>query len=181
LTAFVALLRAVNVGGTGKLAMNDLRALCEAAGLCNARTFIASGNVVFESDADEPAVKSMLERALEEHAGKPMGAMVRTGPELTAILAANPFPKAPPNRALVVFLDAPPPADALAAVTGQSREEIALGAREIYVHYADGVADSKLKIPAARAGTARNLNTVAKLAEMAGVRTEGTHATRSSR
>ena len=44
---------------------------------------------------------------------------------------------------------------------------IALGLREIYVHYGDGMADSTLRIPAAKAGTARNMNTVAKLAEMA--------------
>ena len=71
------------------------------------------------------------------------------------------------NRAVAIFLDEPPPADALAAIRHRKEEDIVLGTREIYVHYGDGMADSKLVIPAARAGTARNLNTIAKLVEMA--------------
>ena len=50
---------------------------------------------------------------------------------------------------------------------GQSLEKMVLGEREIFVHYGDGMGRSKLRIPAARAGTARNMNTVAKLAELA--------------
>ncbi|HEY0489493.1 MAG TPA: DUF1697 domain-containing protein, partial [Telluria sp.] len=49
MTTFIALLRAVNVGGTGKLPMTELKAMCEAAGFTNVRTYIASGNVVFDS------------------------------------------------------------------------------------------------------------------------------------
>jgi uncharacterized protein (DUF1697 family) len=79
----------------------------------------------------------------------------------------NPFPKAPGNRTVAIFLDAPPPRDALAAVKGRKNEEIGLGAREIYVHYGDGMAKTKLVVPAARAGTARNMNTIATLAKMA--------------
>jgi len=164
---FVGLLRAVNVGGTGKLPMAELRALCEAAGFANPRTYIASGNVLFEAQAPEAAVKVALERALEAYAGKPVGVMVRTGSEMKGIVAANPFPAAPANRVVAIFLDDSPPANALAGVTGRQEEEIALGAREIYVHYGSGMAQSKLKIPAARRGTARNMNTVAKLAACA--------------
>ena len=170
MTTYVALLRAVNVGGTGKLPMVTLRSLCSAAGFRGVRTHIASGNVVFESPDNEAVVKARIERALSDHAGRPVGVMVRTVPQLSVILAANPFPAAPPNRCLVIFLDAPPTADSLAGVRGQNAEEIALGAREIYVHYVDGIGDSKLRIPAAQAGTARNINTVAKLAEMATAR-----------
>jgi uncharacterized protein (DUF1697 family) len=166
MTVYVALLRAVNVGGTGKLSMSALRALCEEAGFRNVQTYIASGNVVLVSDLTEPDVKSRLEASLEAYAGKPVGVLVRTGPELAAILAANPFPDARPNHTLVIFLDAPPPPDCLATVRGRNAEEITIGRREIYVHYTDGVADSRLKIPAAALGTARNLNTVAKLAEL---------------
>ena len=79
----------------------------------------------------------------------------------------NPFPKAPGNRTVAIFLDAPPPTDALAAVRGRKDEEIGLGAREIYVHYGEGMAQSKLVVPAAKAGTARNMNTIATLAKMA--------------
>jgi uncharacterized protein (DUF1697 family) len=165
MTAFVALLRAVNVGGTGKLPMSELRAMCGRLGFSNARIFIASGNVVFESGDHEASVKAALERALEAYAGKPVGVMVRTGPEMAAVLAANPFASAAANRTVAIFLDRPPPGDALAAVVGRDDEEIALGVREIYVHYPGGQGRSKLKIPAAKAGTARNMNTVATLAE----------------
>ena len=165
MTTYAALLRAVNVGGTGKLPMSELRAMCASVGFSNARTYIASGNVVFESKLSESSVKAKLERCLETYAGKPVGILVRTGAELAAVLANNPFSSAAPNRTVAIFLDAPPPADVLDNVSGQQTEEIALGTREIYVHYKDGIARSKLKIPAAGTGTARNMNTVAKLAE----------------
>lgn len=163
----IALLRAVNVGGTGKLPMSDLKTLCEKAGFRDVRTYIASGNVVFESDRSEAQVKATLAAALKKYAGKPVGVLVRGAAEMAEILAANPFPKAAPNRTVVIFLDQPPPDDALDAVVGRNGEEIRLGKREIYVHYGDGMADSKLKIRAAEAGTARNMNTVAKLVAMA--------------
>jgi uncharacterized protein (DUF1697 family) len=166
-TAYVALLRAVNVGGTGKLPMSELKAMAEAAGFARARTYIASVNLVFASDKDEAAVKTALERALEGYAGKPVGVMVRTAAEMARVLADNPFPDAAPNRTVAIFLDAPPPEGFLAGVSGQTDETIAPGRREIYVHYPQGQGDSKLKIAAAAAGTARNLNTVAKLAEWA--------------
>ncbi|MDI1264860.1 MAG: hypothetical protein PS018_16530, partial [bacterium] len=79
----------------------------------------------------------------------------------------NPCPKAAPNRTVAVVLDKPPPADALAAVKGRKDEEIELGRREIYIHYSDGMGQSKLVVPSAKAGTARNMNTIATLAKMA--------------
>jgi uncharacterized protein (DUF1697 family) len=93
--------------------------------------------------------------------------MVRTAQEMAQVLAANPFPDAPRNAVLAVFLDAPAPADAAGQAKGRNDEEIALGAREIYVWYPSHMGQSKLRIPAAAAGTGRNINTVAKLAEMA--------------
>jgi len=167
MTPYVALLRAVNVGGTGKLAMADLKKLCHGAGFGQVQTYIASGNVVFESERDSPAVKAALEAHLFAFAGKPIGVLVRTGTEMAAVLKANPFPDAAPNRTVTIFLDESPPADALDHATGVNGEEMRLGTREIYVHYRSGMANSKLRIPAASKGTARNLNTVAKLAQMA--------------
>ena len=167
MTKFVALLRAVNVGGTGKLPMTELKAMCEAAGFEGVRTYIASGNVVFSSAATETQVKAKLEAALLAYAGKPVAVAVRTGAEMAAVLKANPFSRAAPNRTVAIFLDAAPSADALDLVTGRKDEETALGRREIYVHYGEGMGQSKLKIPAAKTGTARNMNTVAKLAEWA--------------
>ncbi len=167
MAAFIALLRAVNVGGTGKLPMTELKAMCEALGFADVKTYIASGNVVFSSRKSESAVKKALEAALESYAGKPVGVMVRTSAEMQAVLAENPFPKAAPNRTVAVFLDSPPPADTLKAAKNRKDEEIKLGRREIYIHYGDGMGQSKLVLPAAKTGTARNINTVATLAKMA--------------
>jgi uncharacterized protein (DUF1697 family) len=167
MTAFVVLLRAVNVGGTGKLPMRDLVALCEASGFTQVKTYIASGNAVFASKKSEAQIKAKLERALLSYAGKPVGVLVRTAAEMADVIAHNPFPEAAPNRAIAIFLDQPPPDDTLATLSGQKDEAVRLGVREIYVHYGDGMGTSKLKIPAAKAGTSRNMNTIAKLAEMA--------------
>jgi len=165
--AYIALLRAVNVGGTGKLPMAELTAMCEAAKFNAVRTYIASGNVVFESRLSENAVKHQLERRLLAYAGKPVSVMVRTAKEMAEVLARNPFPHAPANRTMAIFLDAAPPADALESISGRVDEDVALGQREIYVLYGANMGRSKLKIPAAKNGTARNMNTVAKLAAMA--------------
>lgn len=165
---YVALLRAVNVGGTGKLPMSELRAMCVAEGFEAVQTYIASGNVVFASDLSESKVKAALERRLADYAGKPVGVIVRTAKEMASVLKANPFPDAPPNWTVAIFLDNAPPADALDGMRGQAEdEEVRLGKREIYVAYGSGMARSKLRIPAATNGTARNINTIAKLAEMA--------------
>ena len=165
--AFIALLRAVNVMGTGKLPMTELKALCEKAGFRSVRTYIASGNVVFQSSKSETKVKTVLEAAITAYTGKPACVLIRTAAEMAAVHAANPFPKMPNHHTLAIFLDAPLPTDALDAVSGKVNELVSLGQREIYVYYADGVGESKLKIPAAKNGTARNMNTVAKLAEIA--------------
>ena len=164
--AYVALLRAVNVGGTGKLLMSDLIEMCEKLGFTKVKTYIASGNVLFETRKSEAAVKTALEAALHQYAGKPVGVAVRTPAELQKVADANPFPKKPSRWTVAIFLDEAPPADTLKTIRGADGEEVRLGAREIYVHYGAGMARSKLKIPAATAGTARNMNTVAKLAAL---------------
>jgi uncharacterized protein (DUF1697 family) len=167
MAAFIALLRAVNVGGTGKLPMSELKAMCEELGFSAVRTYIASGNVVFTTRKTEAAIKAALEKRLKAYAGKPVGVVVRPAQEMAEVAANNPFPKMAPNRTMALFLDHAPPADTLSTVRGQKDEEIALGRREIYIHYGDGMAKSKLVIPAAKSGTARNMNTVAVLAKMA--------------
>lgn len=166
---YVALLRAVNVGGLA-LPMADLRALCLEAGFARVETYIASGNVIFDSKSGASQVKAALEARLRAHVGKPVGVMVRTGQQIASVLAANPYPDAEPRLTYAIFLDRPPPRDALEQVTGRADEEMQLGDREIYVHYPSGMGRSKLSIAAARLGTARNMNTVAKLAEIASQR-----------
>src|ERR1700710_610006 len=165
--SFWALLRGVNGGGTGKLPMSELKDICEKLGFESVRTYIASGNVVFTSRKSEAAIKAALEKRLEAYAGKPVGVVVRRAAEMAQVLWDNPFPKAAPNRTMAVFLDRAPPPDALAGIRGQRDEEIRLGRREIYIHYGQGMGTSKLVIPAAQTGTARNMNTVATLAKMA--------------
>lgn len=100
MTPFIALLRAVNVGGTGKLPMKDLVAMCEEAAYTNVKTYIAS-------DKSETQVKAELERALLSYAGKPVGVLVRSAAEIADVLATNPFPEEAPNRTVAIFLDAP--------------------------------------------------------------------------
>lgn len=164
---YIALLRAVNVGGTGKLPMTELQAMCERIGCENVRTYIASGNVVFRSQKTAAAVKKALEKELAAYAGKSVGVLVRSPEEMKQVLADNPFPNAAKNHTVAIFLDGETTAGMLAAIRGQDQEEVALGVREIYVSYGDTMGKSKLKIPAAKDGTARNMNTIAKLAAMA--------------
>lgn len=180
--AYAALLRAVNVGGTGKLPMSELQAMCEAEGYAGVRTYIASGNVVFHSGLGEAQVKAALERRLLAYAGKPVRVLVRTAAELAEVLAANPFPDEAPNRTVAILLDEAPPTGALETVSQQRDERLALGGREIYVAYGAGMADSRLRIPAGEAGTGRNMNTIARLAAMtAALETERPAATRPAR
>jgi uncharacterized protein (DUF1697 family) len=167
MTRYVALLRAVNVGGTGRLPMADLVAMAESAGFRRVRTYIASGNLLFASPSSEVEAKGILEQALAAYAGKHVEVAVRTAAELVAVLEANPFADEAPNRTVVVFLPEPPPEDYLDHVVAPGGEEVRTGVREIYVHYGAGMAGSKLKLPAARQGTARNMNTVAGLVAMA--------------
>jgi uncharacterized protein (DUF1697 family) len=165
-TGYVALLRAVNVGGR-QLRMDDLKRIATELGLAAPRTFIASGNLLFRSDQDEPTLKRGLEAALQSHMAASVGVMVRTAGEMADIVAANPFAEAPGNRVVAVFLDQAPPADAGSSAKNVTDERLALGRREIYVHYPNGQGRSKLRIPAASHGTARNMNTVARLEQLA--------------
>jgi uncharacterized protein (DUF1697 family) len=148
--------------------MAELKRIAEDLGFGSPRTFIASGNLLFTSGKSERELCKALERALEKQMGKPVGVLVRTAQEMAAVAEANPFKDSPPNRVLAIFLAAKPPKDALDVVRGRLDERIALGKREIYIDYGErGAGRSKLSIPAAAKGTARNMNSVAKLAEMA--------------
>ena len=153
---YVALLRAVNVGGTGKLPMADLKALCIDTGFAEVETYIASGNVVFTSAAKADVAKAKLEKALHTYAKKagrrhhPDRGRARGHPQAESIRQGE------PNYTSIIFLDAKPPRDALDKATGRTNEKMQLGKQEIFVFYPDGMGRSKLKIPAAKTGTARN-------------------------
>jgi uncharacterized protein (DUF1697 family) len=166
MATLVALLRAVNVGGTGKLPMADLRALCEAAGFENVTTYIQSGNVVFSTTLPTATAKKRLEDALQRRLGKPVGVLLRTPLQLAKLVNENPFPKAAPNRVIVHFLDRAVPAAALRDVRPPGGERVEPAGRAVYVHDPDGPGRSRLRLPFADRATGRNLNTVKKLAEL---------------
>jgi uncharacterized protein (DUF1697 family) len=174
---FIALLRAVNVGGTGKLPMKDLKAACEKAGLRQVTSYIASGNLVFKSDKSAAKVKVAISDLLREQFGlDKTRTLIRTPNDLVKVIAGNPFRDAAierPNLLLVNFLDRQPrdgAAKALAAHAGPER--VHLDGQHLYIDYKDGVARSKLTpafldkslgVP----GTGRNWNTCNKLLEIA--------------
>jgi uncharacterized protein (DUF1697 family) len=164
---YVALLRAINVGGTGALPMAELRAICLELGFTDVATYIQSGNVLFASAKPAAAVQAQLETALAGRLGKAVGVILRSRAEIQAAADGSPFPDAKPNQLLITFLPGPPAADTLDRLVAPGGEQVAIVGREIYIHYPDGAGRSKLKLPALAAGTARNLNTVRKLAEMA--------------
>jgi len=98
MTAFVALIRAVNVAGR-QLKMADLRRIAEELKLGSPRTYIASGNLVFTSNKSESALKSALEKALGKHWGVTVNVLIRTAGEMAEVVKANPFGREPGNRA----------------------------------------------------------------------------------
>ena len=169
MTSYVALLRGVNLVGKSTLRMGDLKRIAEDLNLQHARTYIASGNLLFTSAEPEEELRRLLETDLQAHMSKEVRVMLRTAEEMEAVVAANPFAEAPGNRVQAFFMNVPPPADLLATVRNQAEDErIAVGKREVFVAYGErGIGKSRLRIPAAESGTARNMNTVAKLAELA--------------
>ena len=168
MTAYVALLRGVNLLGVSTLKMADLKAIADKLGLKNPRTYIASGNLLFVSKKAEEPLRLALEQEMKAHMGRELRVMLRTAAELAAVVEANPFADSPGNRVQAFFLNEPPPSDLLKTARNQEDERIATGPREVFVAYGEkGIGKSRLRLPAAEAGTARNMNTVAKLAQLA--------------
>jgi uncharacterized protein (DUF1697 family) len=168
-TVYVALLRGVNLVGKSTLKMADLKASAEDLGLEQVRTFIASGNLLFTSDEPEEKLRRMLEKDIQAHMSKEVRVMLRTADEMEAIVRANPFTDQAANQVQAFFMNEAPPADLLETVRNRAEDErVATGAREVFVAYGEkGIGRSRIRIPAAEAGTARNMNTVAKLAVLA--------------
>ena len=165
-TRYVAMLRAVNVAGTGKLPMTELAAIGTACGFAEVRTFIASGNLLFASDRDEASVTRMIAQRVEAFFGKPVPLFVRSGAELAEAVTRNPFSDDKPSRVMAHFIDDEPAQTMLDEGRDVAGERLALGPRLIYVSYGEGIGKTKLKLPAVKMGTARNMNSVAKMAEL---------------
>ena len=166
MTVHIALLRAVNLGSHKKVAMGDLRAMVEGLGFENVQTLLQSGNVVFESKP----TGAKLEKFLEDEARKQLKLdtefIVRTAKEWDAIISKNPFPKeakADPSRFVLLACKTAPGKDL--KVTGANREVTKTVGKNVYIVYPDGQGRSKLKVHTV--GTARNWNTVLKLAAAA--------------
>ena len=166
MTAYVALVRAVNVSGTGKLPKEDLNAMGEACGFEAVRTFINSGNLLFASRLGEAEVKRRLGARIDEYFGRHVPIYVRSAAEMAEVVARNPFGDDHPSRAFVNFIDEKPVQAMLDEARDVQGERLALGPRCIYVSYGDGIGKSKLKLPAVKKGTARNMNSVAKIAQL---------------
>ena len=166
MTSYVAMLRAVNVAGTGKLPMSELKAIGEACGFANVRTFIASGNLLFDSDEDEAGVHGKVEQGVEAFFGKTVPVFVRSAAEMGAVVARNPFGDDKPSRVMAHFIAEPPSEAMLAEARGVAGERMAIGPRLLYVSYGDGIGKTRLKLPAVKLATARNLNSVARMADL---------------
>ena len=177
MTRYVALLRAVNLGAHNRVAMAELRALCERLGMKNSCTLLQSGNLVFESAARS---STALEKTLEEAAGESLGVrtdfFVRTAAEWSALVAANPFKteaKSDPGHLLLMCLKEAPGRAAVTALEQaiRGRERVRPGGRHAYFVYPDGVGRSRLtnvliESKLGTRGTARNWNTVLKLRDL---------------
>lgn len=173
----IALLRGINVGGNKLIRMEALRALCQRHGLADARTLLQSGNLVFRADADPAEAAGRLEAAIAGEFGFAVTVLARTPAEFTDAIRHNPYPEAAtatPGRLVVMFLAAAPGKDAIDRLTGAvtGPEIVTMAGREAYVVYPDGIGRSKLTNAAIEkalgvTGTARNWNTVTKLAALA--------------
>jgi uncharacterized protein (DUF1697 family) len=156
--------------------MERLRHLASACGFKNVRTYIQSGNVIFDASIPATTCAAQLEARLARELGKPISVIVRTAQQLGAILAANPFAgqKGVDEKRLTVnFLNRSPAPDRLKALAEvkSGRDSFAVRGKEVYLHCPDGYGMSKLAASLERVlgvvATARNWNTVTKLLEMA--------------
>ena len=163
----VALLRGINVGGHGRLPMADLRRILAELGASNPRTYIQSGNAVFEGMLSGDEIASAIET---EFGFRPL-CMVLGADELISAAQANPFDASEPKLVHLSFLEDQPTIDPETFTSdASSGEKWHLGNRVFYLHTPEGYAKSKLAEKLERrlgvAATARNWNTVSRLVDM---------------
>ncbi|MFJ4850326.1 MULTISPECIES: DUF1697 domain-containing protein [unclassified Streptomyces] len=178
MTGYVALLRGINVGPTTRLPMQDLRVLLEGIGGTGVRTHLQSGNALFDHDRADPVTLAReLEKAIRGEFGRDVPCVVREAAGLRTVIERNPFDMTGvnPARFLVTFLSSQVDPDRIAGLDPAdfAPDDFRPGEREIYVHCPDGVQKTRLSHAfwERRLGltaTARNWNTVTKLAAMAG-------------
>lgn len=174
---YIALLRAINVGGNSKIAMADLKAMLADLGYANPQSLLQTGNLVFEAKESSAAkLETKLEQAAADRFDLETDVLVRTAAEWQEAIAANPFPKeaaSAPSHLLIMPLKAAPTKQAVkelqAAIPG--RESVAAVGRELYLVYPDGIGRSKLtnKFIESRLktrGTGRNWNTALRIGQL---------------
>jgi uncharacterized protein (DUF1697 family) len=175
MTTWIALLRAVNVGGNNLIKMSDLRDLLAGLGLEEVRTHLQSGNAVFKARSQDRAELSReISAAVHAAHGHRPEVILRTADELRRALDRVPFdPSANPSQVLITFLaDAADPEGAKQLAAYEGPEEVAVHGSEVFVYFPEGMGRSKFnRVPMEKMlgtrGTGRNLNTVRKLLEMA--------------
>ncbi len=174
---WIVLLRGVNVGGANRLAMADLRSLVTALGHTDVVTYIQSGNIVLNSSrSDRARLAAEICAGIEEAHGLSVSAVVRTPDELRQSLANIPFlGEVDAARVLITFLSGAPRADDAARLEPDRflPDRFELRGSDLYGYYPNGAGRSKMTLDYFEKrlgvrGTARNLNTVAKLIELAG-------------
>ena len=171
MTTQIALLRGVNVGGNGKVKMDALRALCGEMGLQNARTYIQSGNIVFQGPPD---AGTRLEKEIARVFAIRTFVVTRTLAEMRKAVERNPFPDVDGKKLVLIFLQGTPSVAAVEKVMqmGIAPEEVRIHGSEMYIHYPLGQGVSKLPMAKVEKtlcvqGTGRNWNTVLALLAMA--------------
>lgn len=165
---WIAFFRGINVGGNMMISMKDLAAICTQTGFEHVRTWLNSGNVIFQGSLPEAEIPKALETVLSAKTGKDIGVVIRTPGDLEGVVRNNPFPEAVPSQVGVLLVMEPVAKDILAEFVIQGREKVVPGIREVYVHYPDGMGRSKLKWPRSlRNGTLRNINTLTRLVGLA--------------
>lgn len=172
---YVALLRGINVGGKNKLPMAELRDVFAAAGCAAVKTYIQSGNVVFEAPQElAEQVPAIVTEAIRRRFGYETAVVVRSGEELRQVAASNPFDTSGDPRFLqVAFLEEAPGDEAVSRLDPQRSppDAFEVRGRHVYLHYPNGVARSKLtnEYLSSRlqsASTMRNWRTVLTLLKM---------------
>ncbi|KQX63305.1 DUF1697 domain-containing protein [Streptomyces sp. Root1310] len=177
-TTYAALLRGINVGGSRKVPMADLRTLLEGLGLGDVRTYLQSGQAVFSSaHGDEEHLAAELTAAIEKHFGFAVGVIVRDHAYLKAVADDCPFPAAEleAKQLHATYFSTPVEAERYAGIDRAAHlpEEFRLGDRVLYLYAPEGLGRSKLaeqlskpRVNKGLIATTRNWNTVVKLVEM---------------
>jgi len=167
MSSYVAFIRGINVGGNTLVPMKQLAEVCTHTGCRNVRTFLNSGNVLFESQQTEEELRVELGTALREATGKEIGVIVRSTADLERIVGGNPFTGAVPSQVGVLLVAGPVVQEIVREFVIPGREQVVIGEREVYIHYPDGMGRSKLKLPLSlRVGTMRNISTLKKLVRL---------------